>query len=143
MGRENEMTFFVFADEFYHAAQELEKVSNKNKVSMPSYYLYAHAIELAYKSYLFKCGVDLKYIKIEIGHDLEKALKEVKGHGFDKKLSDNPDYESVVIEINKYYVTKEFEYMTATAKKLPLLQNVKVTAKQTINASFDAINGYI
>ena len=90
MNIENEITFFVFANQFYHAAVQLENSGNKNMVAMPSYYLYAHAIELAYKSYLFKCGVELKYLKKEIGHNLKKALVKSKEHGFDNKLLENP-----------------------------------------------------
>ena len=33
--------------------------------------------------------------------------------------------------------------MSHTAKKLPFLNDVKKAAKQTINATFDVVNGYM
>lgn len=143
MNKESEITLFVFADQFYQAAFELEDSKNKNHVAMPSYYLYAHSIELAYKSFLFSCGIDLDYLKKEIGHNLEKALVKSKENGLDKKLTDEPGYVGVIKEINKYYVTKEFEYMTHTAKTLPLLYDVKKAAERTISVVFDVVNGYM
>lgn len=143
MENEDKTTLYALADEFYYAAVELEKSENKNMMAKPSYYLYAHAIELAYKSFLFHHGATLDFLKRRIGHNLEKALEKSKEKGFDGKLADDPKYTTTIKELNKYYYTKEFEYMTKVAKTLPLLDDVKNAAQQTINAAFDTINGFM
>ncbi len=115
--KEDEITFFVYADEFYFAAEQLEKSKNPGKVAVASYYLYGHSLELAYKSFLYKKGMNLEQLK-KIGHNLEKSLRKCRELEIDKSIEIDSTYLEVVKGINKYYVTKEFEYMSKTEKNV-------------------------
>lgn len=139
---ENERTFFVLADEFFFAASELEKTVNPDKIAMASYYLYGHSLELAYKGFLFRCGVTLKELK-RVGHDLQKALNLAKDKGICNYLCIDAAYETVVQRLNKYYFTKEFEYMTNTEKTFPLLMDVKDIVYRTINSLFTVLTEHL
>jgi len=141
--KENVRTFFVYADEFFFAAQELEKSHNPNKVATASYYLYGHALELAYKAFLYKNGSTIKELKDIVGHDLEKALKMARDNGIGEYLSIDAAYESAVKSLNKYYSTKELEYMSATTKTFPLLMDVKDVVKKTINSLFAVLTWHL
>lgn len=138
MKREDEITFYVYSDEFFFAAEELEKSNNPGKVSTVSYYLYGHSLELAYKSYLHQNGIDIKELK-KIGHNLEVALDKCVELEICKHIDINDNYRAVVKGINKYYSTKEFEYMSRTAKTFPNLLEVKYVVKKTINSTFNVI----
>lgn len=132
----------MLADEFFFAASELEKSINPDKIAMASYYLYGHALELAYKGYLFQSGVTLKELKC-ISHDLEKALCFVKDKGICNYLCIDADYETVVQQLNKHYFTKEFEYMTNAEKTFPLLTDVKDIVYRTINTLFAVLTQHL
>ena len=138
MKREDEITFFVYSDEFFFAAEELEKSNNPGKVSTVSYYLYGHSLELAYKSYLHKNGVELKDLK-KISHNLEVALEKCIELNIHKHIDIDDNYRIIVKGINKYYSTKEFEYMSRTAKTFPNLWDVKHVVKKTIDSAFNLI----
>ena len=139
---QNERTFFVLANEFFFAASELEKSRNPGKIAMASYYLYGHALELTYKGFLFQCGVTLKELKC-ISHNLEEALNLARDRGICNYLCIDAAYETVVQQLNKYYFTKEFEYMTTNEKTFPLLMDVKDVVKRTINSLFAALTQHL
>lgn len=141
--REDEVSFFVYAQEFIYAAEMLYQSPNRNAVATASYYLYGHGLELCYKAYLYKCGIGLRELKKEIGHDLGLALRKSKEFGVERYLQIDSEYESIVHGVNKYYSTKELEYMSKTFKSFPLLEEVKGVAKRTASAVFDAVNGFL
>jgi len=141
--RENEWTLWVYADEFFFAAKELEKSINPDKVLIASCYLYAHSLELAFKCFLYKNGVLLQELKEDIGHDLEKALKKAISKGLDKFLCIDSGYEKVVEGLNKHYKTKEFEYMTSTEKVFPHLTGVKDAVEKTLSALFCILSDHL
>jgi hypothetical protein len=137
--REDENTFFVYSDEFIFSAEELEKSNNPGKVATVSYYLYGHSLELVYKSYLYKNEIELKELK-KIGHNLELALEKCIELGFGKHIEIDYGYKKVIREINKYYYSKELEYMSRTDKTFPILFDVRDIAKKTLNTVFSAIS---
>ena len=139
---ENERTFFVYADEFIFAAGELEKSSNPDKVATASYYLYGHALELIYKGFLYKNGATINELKYD-GHNLERILKKATDKGLCKYVFVDEKYLAVVQKLNKYYSTKELEYMNDKEKCLPLLWDVKDVAEKTINALFTALTEHL
>ncbi len=132
--KQNEWTLWHYADEFFFAAEELEKSVNPDKLLTPSYYLYGHSLELAIKCFLYKNGTTLKELKNNIGHDLETALNNAKNKGIDKYICIDSAYKNVVQGLNKYYKTKELEYMTSSNKTFPPLTDVKDAVKKTLNA---------
>lgn len=139
---EDEVTFFVYSDEFFFAAEELEKSTNPGKVAAASYYLYGHSLELAYKSYLYKNGLNIKQLK-KIGHNLEEALRQCIDYKMDEHLEIDKEYMNVVSGINKYYSTKEFEYMRRTEKTFPNLWEVKSAVRKTINSTFSVVTSHL
>ena len=140
--KEDEVTLYVYADEFLFAAEELENSLNTNKVSTASYYLYGHSLELAYKSFLYTKGYDINQLTA-LGHNLENSLKECMEHGIQKSLDINTDYLRIVRGINKYYSKKDFEYMKRTTKSYPNLQDVNAVVKETVNLAYTIVsNGY-
>jgi len=139
--KEDEITFFVYADQFLFAAEELENSNNPAKVSTASYYLYGHSLELAYKAYLYKNDFSIKQLK-DIGHDLEKGLMECINTNIENFLDINEKYHNVVKGINKYYSKKEFEYMTRIAKTFPNDWEIKDTVKKTVSSVHNAIANY-
>ena len=136
--KEDESTFFVLADEFFFSAGELEKSINTNKVATASYYLYGHSLELAYKSFLYTKGFDVDQL-INLGHNLDNALKKSIANGIKDHLDIDDDYIKTVKGINKYYFKKEFEYMTRTSKTYPQLMDIKAIVKKTINSVYNII----
>ena len=141
--RENEWTLWVYADEFFFAAKELEKSINPDKIMIASYYLCSHSLELAMKCFLFRNGISLNELRKDIGHDLEKALKKAKNMGLDRFLCIDSSYENVVKGLNRYYRTKEFEYMTSTEKIFPRLTDVKKVVDKTLNALFCILSDHL
>jgi hypothetical protein len=117
---QDEITFYVYADSFYCAAVELERSTNPAKVSTAFYFLYGHSLELSLKSYLYSKGFNIKQLK-NIGHNLETALEKCINTGFEALITVDSDYLKTVKMINKYYSTKEFEYMVRTEKTFPSL----------------------
>jgi hypothetical protein len=139
---QNEITFIVCADEFIFAACELEKSNNPDKVATASYYLYGHALELTYKGFLYKEGATIKELK-SYRHNLEKVLNKTRDKGLCKYICIDEKYLDVVINLNKYYSTKELEYMSDTEKRLPLLWDVKDVAKKTNDALFSVLTEHL
>ncbi len=133
---QDDITFYVYADSFYSAAVELEKSTNPAKMSTAVYYLYGHSLELSYKSFLYGKGFSIKKLK-DIGHNLEKALNECINMDIKHHLKIDGNYLNTVEMINKYYATKEFEYMVRTEKIFPNLIKVKEIVKATLNLSFN------
>jgi len=139
MGKlQDEITLHVGSDEFFFSAVELERSPNSNKVGTASYYLYGHSLELALKSYLHTKGESIETLK-KLGHNLEGLLNKCISHGIKESLDIDDDYIRVVKGINRYYSTKEFEYMTRTMKSYPRLYDVKAVVKKTINLNFNII----
>lgn len=143
---ENDWTLYNLASEFFFAAKELEKSFNPDRVEKASYYLCAHSLELAIKCFLFLNGVSLEMLKSRkiIGHDLEKALNKAKEYGFDKLFDDYPKYECAVIALNKFYCTKELEYMKiGDHRSLPKLEEVKEIVENTFGVLFRVLTAHL
>lgn len=132
--KEDEITFFVYADEFYYSATQLENSRNPGKVAIASYYLYGHALELLYKSFLYRKRFTLRFLKSELGHNLEKALMHAIDNGLESHLDIDNNYPEIVKDINMYYSTKEFEYMSRTEKSFPHMYDVKDVVERTRNS---------
>ena len=75
----------------------------------PMYYLYAHALELAIKSYIdfvFQSEDKLK----KIGHDIEHAWNTAIENDIEKVFLVNEKFEAVINILNPIYKTKSLEY---------------------------------
>lgn len=117
MSRPSPIVFAQHAEEFLAAAQREETVK-PTTISMPAYFLVAHAIELGLKAYLLTLGQDEKALR-RIGHDLGKALNKALEMGLRDVSSFRPDEEDCVRWINEHYWRKDLEYPTTGFKSFP------------------------
>lgn len=75
----------------------------------PMYYLYAHALELAIKSYIdfvFQSEDKLK----KIGHDIERAWNTAIENDIENFFLVNEEFKAVINILNPIYKTKSLEY---------------------------------
>ncbi len=79
---------------------------------MPLYYLYAHALELALKSYIDFFCQDEKKTKDNrtIGHDIEKILASATDYKIEEVFEPNDTFNAIVICLNPIYKEKSLEY---------------------------------
>jgi len=129
---EDEISLFVYADEFFFAAEELEGSKNPRKAQVVSLYLLSHSLELAYKSYLYQKGIKLKEIK-KMRHNLKRLLDKCIELGIGQLITVNKPYLAIVNNLNNYYSTKQFEYMTKSEKDFIEVSAVKSIVKNTID----------
>ena len=86
------------------------------------YTLVCKSIEYLLKSLLLFGGKSERELKNEYGHDLEKLLTAVIDAGFDKQLDVNftHEFKSVLVSLNAYYKSKDFEYPSTGSKTVTL-----------------------
>jgi hypothetical protein len=99
--------FLRYADHFYQAGESFEC---EDKFSPVHYYLYCHSIELALKAFLLAKEIPIEILKKKIGHNLSKALKKARNLGIDKLILLTNEQEKQIINADKYYASKGFEY---------------------------------
>lgn len=86
------------------------------------YTLVCKSIEYLLKSLLLFGGKSEQELKNEYGHNLEKLLTAVIGAGIDKQLNVNftDEFKSVLLGLNAYYKSKDFEYPSTGSKTVTL-----------------------
>ena len=86
------------------------------------YTLVCKSIEYLLKSLLLFGGKSERELKNEYGHDLEKLLTAVIDAGIDKQLDVNftHEFKSVLVSLNAYYKSKDFEYPSTGSKTVTL-----------------------
>lgn len=86
------------------------------------YTLVCKSIEYLLKSLLLFGGKSEQELKDKYGHNLVKLLTEVIDTGIDKKLNINfaDDFKSVLVSLNSYYKSKDFEYPSTGSKTVTL-----------------------
>lgn len=97
MSNEDELSLFSTANKFYRASIIVNETKIKPSTSLPRYYLFAHSIELSYKSYLLRNGIVLEILIRKYGHNLLRALRQAKSYGFLDK-SKNPNFHTQIIK---------------------------------------------
>ena len=112
--------------DYLDAGTKLDITQNPFKVCMPAYFLFGHAIELAFKSFLISQGITEKELR-KLGHDLEAAMQAAFSHEtLDVYLSETQ--QSAIIMLNPYYLGKELEYLAVGVKTFPDIIEVAATA---------------
>lgn len=105
------------AEQFLEAARREFRLAGSD-VSVPGYFLVSRALELVLKSFmLLKHDNDRQLRKV--GHDLERGLAEARLLGLDEVMSISSEYESAVHRVNRYYHSKDLEYLTTGRKSYP------------------------
>lgn len=113
--------FLVHAKEFFEAAQLV--LSQRDSVSLPSYFLLGRSIELALKAFLMSRGLNARELRSrKFGHNLDALLDKAIILGIEDELSIT-DLEKGVLQLLNYdYLEKRFEYrITNGAYALPFI----------------------
>jgi hypothetical protein len=130
MKKEAAIGTWTLARSYFEAGSKLGQDQDSFGLSMPAYFLYGHAIELALKSFLISQGTTAGRLK-RIGHDLEEAMRiACMSDAFDIHLSDK--HKAVVRMLNPYYRGKELEYLAIGAKTFPVIEEVEATARALV-----------
>jgi len=113
------------AESFFNSGVTLKE---HGEATLPIYYNYAHAIELALKAYLFGAGLSEKKLR-DLGHDLEEVFREAEGLGLENIIELKDVDIEVIKMINPYYCSKELEYYKRGIMRLPELGYMHSTAE--------------
>jgi hypothetical protein len=130
---EDELSLYSLATEYLHAAEILiETRVVKHDVSLVAFCLLGHAAELLMKSFLYKEGVPLNVLRLDIGHDLEQLVSRVQAVGL------HPPLELPHIRaLSKNYKEKSTEYRQLKAMSHPpkdlLLLEIQALSSRVFN----------
>jgi len=102
---------------FYLASDALV-VSEHSYLVDPSYHLISHSIELALKAFLRGYGYSLEQLN-KLGHDLNKTLDRAVNSGLGSYFEFSENDRPVLAEMNKYCLSREFEYIESDCKSYP------------------------
>lgn len=117
------------AEDYLKGARALDE--SWPKVSFVSYFLYGHALELAFKSFLISQGSTNSSLK-RIGHDLKRALRAARRHEpFEHVVLSDQD-RVVIAWLGAYYKDKEFEYLFTGSKSLPISSEVRSVCERVL-----------
>jgi len=132
--------FMSYAQDFlaaYRCYDPIESSSRARKFSPAQHYLVCRSIELSLKAFLLLEEQSERYIRLNIRHDLHKALKKAKELGIQRavNITDADEYE--IVKANEWYDRKGFEYfsfqnLNAGKDTLPNLEVLEAVAKQLI-----------
>jgi hypothetical protein len=130
--------FINFAREYFDAYKIIQTNSPKIlEYIHVKYYLLLHAFELVFKSELRFYSYSVKKIKYEFGHNLEKFLTELNSKHellLDKKSM------MMLIQVNQYYKSKQFEYPYIGYKELPPIVDLEGIVRLYIQRMIFHIN---
>ena len=132
--RSSPLGYWNLAHDFFEAADIVRKrIEVEVKISSPTYYLYAHAIELTFKAFLRCKGIEVKELK-KFGHNLEELLHEAKGKDLATHTQLTLKQTAVIKYINLTYNGKNLEYFIQGVKHLPCLNEVHDTAEALLKS---------
>ena len=94
----------------YAEARKVVRCDHK-KFSPVPYYLSCRALELLLKAYLLAQGWEVRDVKRDLHHNLERALKQAEEAGLGQVLRITAARREHVRLANGYYNSKSFEYI--------------------------------
>ncbi|WP_315703904.1 MULTISPECIES: hypothetical protein [unclassified Bradyrhizobium] len=106
------------AKQMLKAAELLHK-SGEWTVTLPTYYLLGHAMEVVLKAFLLAGGEELERLKKRYGHDIAKAAKKVAEAKHNAISPLVQEYLPEIELLNGYYKAKELEYRVTGFKSFP------------------------
>jgi hypothetical protein len=96
------------AQVYVESARRLDKACrNSARFFGPTYFLLCHSIELALKAYLAASGVTEARLRDELRHNMRRALRSARGHGFTPTDKRFPD---IVRWLAPYHLDHSFRY---------------------------------
>jgi hypothetical protein len=125
---------------YVECARRLDLLTEVPKrFAFPVYFLLCHAIELALKAYLAASGVPGNTLRNEIGHDLDRALKDAQSRG----LSPADDrFPGLVLWLAPYHLDHSFRYRQASGLvRLPSAAEAADIIDDTVRAIEPYVRG--
>lgn len=111
---------------------------DKSPPSLVTYFLYGHALELAFKALLIVHGISEGELR-GIGHDLNQArnaaVSVVPARSNPMDLQDAARIDLLAA----YYEAKALEYVEIGFMRLPLLPELRDTTKKLVDAAVDYV----
>lgn len=118
-------------DCFYAYGLLKETGRRKLRLFKIRYYLLGHSLELIFKSFLLKYGIELEYLKgKKVGHDIIKCLNLANEKGFNVI---NKRERKTIEQLNFYYKDKQFEYSKNGIINLPPLRAIENIVSKLLN----------
>ncbi len=114
---EDEATLFSLSTEYLEAAAILHQTPiTRINYSFVALYLLGHAAELLLKSFLYKKGDSIAYLRFKTGHDLSRLVKRARSKGLSEALSLR-----YILRMSSVYTAKRTEYRQSVQTELPPL----------------------
>jgi hypothetical protein len=126
---------WMFADSYAEAAKHLADTTDLRHKA-PIYFLYAHAIELAFKAFLRTHGASLDDLKC-VGHSLPALMERARAQGLDQGTLDENGLKLLGL-LDAYSHDHEFRYIKTGFKKLPNLNALHEVASRMLSATRSA-----
>ncbi|MEH6580837.1 MAG: hypothetical protein V7754_02800 [Halioglobus sp.] len=123
MTQHNHIGLLTTAKHFHKSAEKLNTGPQQLDASLPVYYLFLHAVELALKSYLCFRGVDEEGLR-KIGHNLEAAWQQAMDEGICKLCSDCLEVQECIRIIGPIYRGDQLEYFYPGGTRLPVAERI-------------------
>ena len=117
MGRLSTVIIFQQSQKFLEAS-EREFNNAGSSIPIPGYFLASRALELALKSFLLLHGKTEHQLR-EIGHDLDRGLDAACELGLGDLVDIEDRDRAVISDVNRYYVSKDLEYVKTGYKSYP------------------------
>jgi hypothetical protein len=124
------------SQEFHNSACTIRQHGGSHNVI---YYLFGHALELSFKAFLLKSGMDARILSRKpYSHNLESLLTSCFDHNLDKIICLTAHQKSCITWLNTIYNDKWFEYPIVNgAWNLPKdddLQQLSFSVGQAVQA---------
>ena len=104
------------------------------RVVIPALYLLGHSIELSLKAFLLHRGLSLENLRLQVGHDLEEALRRAETHDLSLHVRLTSEQREALSHLNQLYRGKELEYIKTGPKVFPGLILINVVAECLVEA---------
>ena len=99
--------FLVYARNYFSVATNWIP---DGKYSPVPYFLFCRSIELGFKAFILAKGEKLNFVKLKIGHNLEKALDKAVNYSLEDFVAITLEEKKQLQKANTYYNDKGFEY---------------------------------
>ena len=107
----------------------------KKDHSLPTYFLFAQAIELSLKSYLRAMGSSKRELR-DVSHDLALGLKKARNVGLDRLLKIGARDRKLVEDLGVHYKSKDLQYTEVGLKRrYPRIEEVEEFSKRLFCAT--------
>ena len=125
--------FMLDSVEFLKAAELL--LNRATAVSLPIYFLFGRAIELALKAFLLHNGVSEKQLaKRDLGHNLQALLQEAEKHGLSMHVSlQSPERGMIEVLSREYQDTRLGYRVSGATYYLPPIDHTENIARNLIS----------